>query len=350
MGDQPPAIKHVALRAGVSVGTVSNVLNHPELVAVDTRDRVVAAIEALGFVANRAAGQLRNRRSGIVGVIMPDVRNPFWVEVLSGIEEHLDAHGLVALVGSSQLDEAREARLARTFLGHGVDGLVLATGGDLSVTEEISGRLHTVLVDRDGRGGSRSSVAVDDERGAELAFEHLLDLGHRRIAFVNGSLGHYWCADRRRGAVRALRRQKLRVAEALVDIEVPALTSDEGHRVADRLIELDPRPTAVVCANDLLAIGMLHRLARLRVSVPHELAVVGFDDIELCASISPSLTSVRQEPRRLGRAAAELLLDRPAEPRHVRFEPTLVIRESSVDDPALMTPESPGAAGGPRFW
>jgi LacI family transcriptional regulator len=191
-----------------------------------------------------------------------------------------------------------------------------------------------VLLDRPGSAG-QCSVAVDDRRGGEIAVSHLLELGHRRIALVNGPVAIRQCADRRRGALRAVERAGLDPAAVLTEVTVPAMNARAGAVAADELLGgAGRKPTAVFCTNDMLALGLLRRLGQAGVAVPGDLAVVGYDDIEFAADAAVPLTSVRQPKYQLGRAAAELLLDeadRPDEHEHRRFvfKPELVARASS---------------------
>jgi LacI family transcriptional regulator len=200
-----------------------------------------------------------------------------------------------------------------------------------------------VLLDRPGSAG-QCSVAVDDRRGGEIAVSHLLELGHRRIALVNGPVAIRQCADRRRGALRAVERAGLDPAAVLTEVTVPAMNARAGAVAADELLSVvrsgagragpGRGPTAVFCTNDMLALGLLRRLGQAGVAVPGDLAVVGYDDIEFAADAAVPLTSVRQPKYQLGRAAAELLLDeadRPDEHEHRRFvfKPELVARASS---------------------
>ena len=201
-----------------------------------------------------------------------------------------------------------------------------------------------VLLDRPGSAG-QCSVAVDDRRGGEIAVSHLLGLGHRRIALVNGPVAIRQCADRRRGALRAVERAGLDPAAVLTEVTVPAMNARAGAVAADELLGRGPRPTAVFCTNDMLALGLLRRLGQEGVAVPGDLAVVGYDDIEFAADAAVPLTSVRQPKYQLGRAAAELLLDeadRPDQHEHRRFvfKPELVARASSG------AAASPGTAEG----
>jgi LacI family transcriptional regulator len=190
-----------------------------------------------------------------------------------------------------------------------------------------------VLLDCHGEANSLCSATVDDVRGGELAASHLFGLGHKTIAFVNGPTSIRQCADRREGARKALRRARRRSEATLGEITVSALAVDHGERAVAAILAATPRPTAVMCANDLLALGVLRGLAEIGISVPDEIAVVGYDDVTFASMLSPALTSVRQPKYELGATAAQLLLEEALgsehEHRSVRFEPELIVRASS---------------------
>jgi LacI family transcriptional regulator len=330
-------MKDVASLAGVAVGTVSNVLNHPDLVRPLTRARVEAAMEQLGFIPNGSARQLRAGRSRCLGLVVLDVTNPFFTEVARGVEDYAQAAGYAVILCNSDEADDKERRYLRVLEEQRVRGILITpVHGRAPELRRIRERgTPVVLLDRPGSAG-QCSVAVDDRRGGEIAVSHLLGLGHRRIALVNGPVAIRQCADRRRGALRAVERAGLDPAAVLTEVTVPAMNARAGAAAAVELLGQGPgpRPTAVFCTNDMLALGLLRRLGQAGVTVPADLAVVGYDDIEFAADAAVPLTSVRQPKYQLGRAAAELLLDeadRPDQHEHRRFvfKPELVARASS---------------------
>lgn len=340
-------IREVARLAGVSLGTASNVLNNPGIVAAPTRKRVLDAIAKTGFVRSTAAHQLRVGRSLTVGVVLLDLANPFFAEMVRGAEGVLREKGYVLMVCSSDESPEQERRYLRALEERRVDGLLITpVERDLSGLKALAARgVPTVLLDRDGEKAGLCSVTVDDVRGGELAAAHLLALGHDHVALVNGPTAIRQCADRRQGARRAFKRLGLRPDERLWELRVPALTVDQGERATALLLAKRPRPTAVMCANDLLALGVLKGLASAGVAVPEEMALVGYDDVAFASMLSPPLTSVRQPKHELGASAAALLLEEAEgtghEHRAVRFEPELLVRSSSG------APERAGAQAGP---
>jgi LacI family transcriptional regulator len=337
LGATPISIKDVAARAGVSVGTVSNVLNRPEIVAEATRERVHAAIKALGFVRNESARQLRAGRSRMIGLVVLDVANPFFTDVALGVEEETGEAGLSVILCNSNDQAARQARHLELLEEQRVQGILLTPVGaaDDRISQLQLRGTPVILVDSRSANGGQCSVAVDDVRGGDLAVSHLLRAGHRRIGFVGGPFGIRQVADRRDGAIRALERTGRDAADLIV-IGTPALNWAAGKQAGAALAELpgDERPTGVFCANDLLALGLLQELTRRGLRVPDDVAIVGYDDIEFAAAAAVPISSVRQPRRQLGRTAAQLLLEEaaatgPHTHRQVIFQPELVIRESS---------------------
>jgi LacI family transcriptional regulator len=329
------SIRDVASLAGVSVGTVSNVLNNPELVAETTRDRVHRAIEDLGFVRNGSARQLRAGKSRAVGAIVLDVANPFFTEVTRGIEDRLREDNCLLVLCNSDDSLEKESHYLGVLEEQRVRGLLITPASrDLSRLEHMR-RMGTavVLLDRTSPTPDLCSVGVDDVRGGELAGQHLLGLGHRRIAFLNGPRSIRQCADRRRGLRKAVRGAGLDPDRVIEEITVTSLNAEGGEAAITPLLSGSTPPPAIFCVNDLAALGVLRALMRRGFAVPDDVAVVGYDDVEFAAMLSTPLTSVRQPKYRLGQAAAELLLaeaDNSAHQHEQRlFQPELVIRESS---------------------
>jgi LacI family transcriptional regulator len=328
-------MKDVASLAGVAVGTVSNVLNHPDLVRPLTRARVEAAMEELGFIPNGSARQLRAGRSRCLGLVVLYVTNPFFTEVARGVEDYAQSAGYAVILCNSDEAHDKERRYLRVLEEQRVRGILITpVHGRSPELRRIRDRgTPVVLLDRPGSAG-QCSVAVDDKRGGEIAVTHLLGLGHRSIALVNGPTAIRQCADRRRGAYLAVEQAGLDPAGVLTEVPVSAMNARGGAAAAEDLLRGAPGATAAFCANDMLALGLLRGLGQAGVTVPGDLAVVGYDDIEFAADAAVPLTSVRQPKYQLGRAAAELLLDeadRPAEHEHRRivFTPELVVRASS---------------------
>jgi LacI family transcriptional regulator len=330
-------VVEVAARAGVSLGTVSNVLNRPDRVAPATRDRVMQAIRELGFVRNEAARQLRAGRSRTIGLVVLDVGNPFFTDLARGVETTAGKSGLSVVLCNSNDDDDREQHYLSLLQEQRAFGILITPVGRDTAGIEAVRRSGTpvVLVDR-GSSRRQCSVSVNDRVGGELAVAHLLSQGHKRIGFVGGPLSIHQVSERLAGARAALHAAGL-PPSALVVIETPRLDVASGRATGAQLAALPARrrPTAVFCANDLLALGLLQDTTRRQLSVPGELAIVGYDDIDFAAAAAVPLTSVRQPRAQLGQAAMELLLEEATDPtnhqhRQVVFEPELVVRESTT--------------------
>ncbi len=332
----PAGIKEVAERANVSVGTVSNVLNRPHLVRSATRARVVAAMQELGFVRNESARQLRAGSSRIVAYVFLDAANPFFTEVARGAEEASRDSGLALVMCNSNGEASRETEYLDLLLQQRVHGvLITAVDYEGALIRSLPARgVPVVLVDRRASDAKDwCSVGVDDIRGGELAVSHLREQGHDRIAFVGGPMSIPQVADRHEGSMKALAAYG-DSPENLAVLGTDSLTIAAGREAGQRLAGLPARrrPTAVFCANDLLALGLLQQLLHLGVAVPDDVAIIGYDDIDFAAAAAVPLTSVRQPSRLLGRTAIELLRYESLpghKHRQVQFVPELVVREST---------------------
>jgi LacI family transcriptional regulator len=333
---RPASVKDVANLAGVAVGTVSNVLNHPERVSAPTLSRVHDAMTTLGFVRNESARQLRAGHSRVLAYVMLDAGNPYFTDVARGVEDVASESDLSLFLCDTHQHLDREQAYLSRLEQFRVQGILLTpVDPDFPALSELSRRgTPVVLVDRTGTGSRHCSVAVDDVLGGRLAVEHLLDLGHTRIGFAGGPERIGQVRDRQEGARAALAAAG-RDPGALVLVGTDALTVDEGRSVGARLAGMATRsrPSAVFCANDLVALGLLQQCHELGMTVPDDLAIVGYDDIEFAAAAAVPLTSVRQPRRDLGRAATRLLLDEATNSGHqhrqVRFTPELVARAST---------------------
>ncbi|WP_306187215.1 MULTISPECIES: LacI family DNA-binding transcriptional regulator [unclassified Streptomyces] len=337
---QSVGIKDVARAAGVSVGTVSNVINRPDTVATETRARVLSAIDRLGYVRSESARQLRAGRSRIMGLLVLDMGNPFFVDVARGAERAAREAGLGVMVCNSAQSVGEEAEYLSLFAEQRVRGVLLtptdATGRNIAAFRRHN--IPFVLVDRVAEGASECSVSVDDVAGGALAVRHLVDAGHRSIAYVSGPPGLNQVRDRRTGALNALREAGLG-PDVLRELPTERLDVAAGRDAGARLLGLADRPTAVFCANDLLALGVLQAMYAAGVGVPDDLAIVGYDDIEFAAAAAVPLTSVRQPAVTMGALAAELLLEETGaregaagahEHRRVVLQPELVVRSSTL--------------------
>ena len=323
----------VAKDAGVSRSTASLVLRGSPLVADETCERVLASMRELGYVYNRAAASLRTQRSQTIGVVVTDITNPFFAQMTVGSEAKFDEANCVMLVSNTSDELSRQNRLLRSMLEYGVDGILLCLAKN--TTPETIHRLHHwrlpfVLVARYLFDVEADYVGGDNVLGAEMAVDHLLALGHRRIAFIGGPGDSSARRDRLRGYRNALERRNLAVDDLL--LATSPINYAGGHQAITELLKRPDPPTAVVCYNDVVAFGVMLGLQAAGKTPGEDFAVVGFDDIEEAALWRPALTTVSVPPRQIGVEATCLLLERIAEPdgtpRQIILPPTLIVRES----------------------
>ena len=340
------SVREVAQAASVSVGTVSNVLNRPDAVSAETAERVRDAIERLGYVRNDAARQLRVGRSRSVGLVVRDVRNPFFTDIARGAENAAAAVGLTVLLANSDESSDREAAYIDLFEEQRVRGVLISPiAEDLPRLVRLRDRgTPVVLVDQITADEKFSSVAVNDVAGARLAVSHLAQIGRRRIAFVGGPHTIPQVADRSAGAQQAAREHD---GMSLSMMPTESLTVLAGRAAGARMLALpaEERPDAVFAANDLVAMGMLQALSMLGdLRVPEDIAIVGYDDIDFARAAVVPLTSIRQPSELIGRTAMKLLLsetgnaDAAFTPEQVVFQPELVVRESTAGRRAANPP------------
>ncbi len=303
-GDKRITAQDVAARAGVSQPTVSLVLsgNPRARVAPATRERVLRAAEALGYRPNLVARGLVLRRSYALGVVVPDLANPFFTEVVGGAERVAAEAGYAVLLCDARATPA--ARHLETLLARQIDGVIIDPSGAASLPETATRGANVVLIDE--ASGRWPGVESDAAGAGRVAAEHLLALGHRRVGFVGPALDLRTFRMRERGFVTALREAGLRLPSAWLR-RVPATVAG-GQAGVTALLSLSERPTAVFCANDLIAVGALRAALAAGVAVPGGLSIVGCDDIELARLVTPELTTVHVPARELGARAARLLL------------------------------------------
>ncbi len=328
-------IKDVAERAGVSVGTVSNVLNKPEVVSESRRLQVLAVIEELGYVPNDAARQLKAGISRSVGLIVVDTQNPFYGSLALEAEDAAEERGLGLFVANSHRRHGKEEFYLSQFEQQRVRGiLVTPATRDLSRHRMVAGRgTRVVLVDAVDAEDDFCTVAADDVHGGYLAIDHLIRQGRRRITILGGPEHFRQVQRRRAGAERAASEHGGVELDYVEPAEMSILAGrDAAERIADRAGEM---PDAIFAMNDLLAVGVLQSLVMThRLDIPEDMALVGYDDIDFCESAIVPITSVRQPSAEMGRRALDLLEDEILEGdqhqhRSVVLKPELVEREST---------------------
>lgn len=328
------SVRDVAKRAGVAVGTVSNVLNRPEKVSEHILHRVLAAIDELDFVRNDAARQLRSGRSASIGLVLIDVQNPFFTDVARGAERRAADERLSVTLGNSDSDPGRQAAYLDLYEQQRVQGILITPHGEVHERLVQLKRRGTpvVLIGRGVVDPTFSMISDDDLAGGRLAAEHLIEQGRTRIAFVgtHEELGHI--ADRLEGARRTIAEHPGVILDV---IQVASLDVDNGKDAGARIVARprSERPDAVFAANDLIAIGLLQSLTTGGVDVPGDIAVIGYDDIAFARAASVPLSSIRQPSALIGQTAVEILLweaaNPEAAPQQIVFKPELVVREST---------------------
>lgn len=329
----PSSMKDVAALAGVSVGTVSNVLNRPDIVSPGTRQRVQEAIRTLSFVPHAPAQLLRAGRAKVLGLVVPDIANPFFTEVARGAEDAALEAGYVVIVGNSDEQAEREDRYLAVLESQRVGGILITpTRKSLKPLQRLlDAGVAVTLLDNSTAATDVCSASVDDVEGGVLAGEHILALGHRRIVWLAGPTDIPQVADRQEGLFRALAEAGIEAAS----IRAAQMTTAAGDAAMAAALEAGIDLTALVCANDLLALGAIRALNRSGRRVPQDVSVIGYDDIDFASSAAVPLTSIRQPKYELGYAAAKLVIgecENPATHAHqrVQFRPQLIARESTA--------------------
>ena len=337
-------IQDVAARASVSAMTVSRVLNQPARVAPATRQRVEQAIRELGFVPNALARQLLRGRTHTLALLVSDIGNPFFTQIARGVEDVAQRNGYTVIFGNSDESVEKERQYLHALLGRRIDGLLIAPAGNGSrpmLDLLVQRGTPFVLLDREIDGVPADVVIGDNIGGARKLTEHLIGLGHRRIALVNGDPEVPIARDRRRGYLDTLRDHGIELRPELIVDGV--YRRDSGMHAARQLLALPDaqRPTAIFAANNFLAVGVIEALRAAQVIIPRDVAVVCFDDIEIAAALDPFLTVMAQPARTFGTIGAQFLLERlepsssgaagpraaPA-PRRVVLPPELIVRVS----------------------
>jgi LacI family transcriptional regulator len=327
-------IKQIADATGVHPSTVSRALDPRKrhLVADDVAKRIVAQAEAFAYQPNRLAANLRLGRSDLIGVLLPDIANPVFAPILGGITEVVSAEGYAPIVADAGNASSQQISFVERLLSQRVDGLILAT---VSQDDELVGfcirrGLPVILVNRSEARDRVSSVVSDDDMGMRLAVDHLVGLGHRRIAHVAGPLSTSTGALRRDGFECAISHHGL----PGVVREAVGYTREAGAQAAVHLLADTQDITAIVAANDLLALGVLDVLKERGLRCPEDISLVGHNDMPLMDVVSPPLTTVRIEHREMGRIAAKMLTEKiksgSVEIRHVVLRPKLIVRGSTA--------------------
>ena len=326
-------MRDVAEHAGVSVSTVSHVINETRHVSTDTRQRVLGAMDALNYQPNRLARSLRVKKTQTIGMIVPDSSNPFFSEIARHIEDYCFEQGYSVILCNSDGDLDKELFYANVLVEKQVDGILFVAVGlsEDNILSLNAQHIPTMLVDRHIPKLALDSVLVDNRKGGWLATEHLIERGHRRIGCITGFSGLTPSSERVMGYHQALEEHSLSIDESLIvqgDFHFKS-----GYDRTQQLLDLKEPPTAIFCGNDLMGIGAMRAAVERGLSIPEDIAFVGFDDIPIAQFTNPPLTSVTQPLKKLGRLSSQLLIDRiqqdDLEVAQHMLEVDLVVRQSS---------------------
>jgi LacI family transcriptional regulator len=328
----------IARLAGVSQSTVSRVLNGNPRVSAKTRDRVLAVIAEQHYVPNVLARSLVTQRSHAIGLVVSNITNQFYPELIDAVCNIAMRHDFNVILCNTRQDPARQREYLRLLIEQRVAGILVTSTMMESpyVAELVQQRYPIVLVNRHLAEVESDAVLIDNEAGARKAVNHLIGLGHTRIAYVGGLKGTTTNRDRERGYRSALTEAKLPVQS---DYELPGdYTIASAKSAAHRFVELGDRPTAALCADDGMALGFIDGLYDAELAVPSDCAVIGFDDVGVASHRLIGLTTIRQPVAVMAEEAMTLLLSRmggngPAEPRRVVLDADLVIRRSCGQNP-----------------
>lgn len=326
-------IREVAESAGVSYATVSHVINNTRVVSPETRERVLTAMAELNYRPNALARSLRQGKTNTLGLVLPDSANPFFAEISRGIEDEAFNKGYSVFLCNTELDTQRELFYVDVLSKKQVDGIIFVAAGDQADSLDFLVRqgMPVVMIDRNLPNVQVDAVLPDHQLGGFLATRHLLALGHTRIACIAGPSSITPSAERITGYRKALEQADLPYDEKLVirgDYH-----AQSGMEITDSILKMEPRPTAIFALNDLMALGALRAAAEAGCSVPRDLAVVGYDDLELSQYTNPPLTTVAQPKKEIGVQAVSLLVERILQksrpPRRVVLPPELIVRRST---------------------
>lgn len=344
---KPVTVYDIAKEANVSVATVSRVLNNTAPVKKETRDRITALIDKHQFQPNALARSLIRKETGMIGFILPDITNPFFPEILAGFDREARKMGYTCFLCdtvSSDEETARQYERESQYLGilmeKQVDGIVMI-GGRLDLSkpdavlvrevEEAAKRVPVLLINGNLPGTKLHRVAADQKLGAELAVQHLIDLGHRDIAVIGGFLHMSNTQQRLLGFRTAMRDNGLTIRKEWM--LHGGFSVNMGYKFAEKVLNLPSRPTAIVCMNDLVAIGALKAADRAGIAVPAELSIIGYDDIPFASYSIPELTTVSLKANEIGRLTAETLhklITGKKVPRLHSVVPELVVRQTTA--------------------
>lgn len=333
-------IKDIAKRTGVSHSTVSRALSGNSLISAETAERIRLAAHEMGYQASAAARSLKTNRTNVIGVILNSMDDPFFSEIVYGIEECAQEAGYSLFIAASQHDPIREKKIVQAMMEHRADGVIICSSSFSAEQgrQLLKHEFPIVVINHQAAENFHYSIFHDDIDGSRQITRHLIDLGHKRIAYLGNSLSGRTVLDRVNGYKMELQAFGLPLQESYIHHEAGG-TPQNGYNSVDYFLKLHEIPTAIVCFNDMMAIGVLRGLQAAGVIVPDELSVTGFDNITLSAYTTPSLTTFDQPKRSIGVEASQLLLDllrshnngNTFQPKEKILKGNLLIRQSTTN-------------------
>lgn len=351
-----PTMKDVAAAAQVSIATVSATLRQSAYVSQELKDRVLKAVAELGYEPNSMASGLKRGKTSLIGLIVPDITNPFFTEFVDLVQRDAMQAGYSVLLAISEQDPERQAALVRLMRSHQAEGTILCAIGSAEACRQLApqaGKMKLVFVDNAPEGIAADGIVLNNQRAAMLATEHLLAQGHTRVATIAGPTGQSPGAERLEGFLRSMREHGLEVPGEL--IRVGHFLTEPGYEASRQLLAVKPRPTAVFVANNHMLIGLMRAVSEAGLAVPSDISVASIDDFPWAAAFSPAITTVRQPIAAMATAALRQLLGRidgdESAPRTLVLQPELVVRASCAPPqgaPASRPSSSRGAAPAAR--
>jgi DNA-binding LacI/PurR family transcriptional regulator len=341
----PVTMRQIAERAKVSIGTVSHVINETAAVRPKLRERVLEAIRSMGYQPSALAQGLRKNRTNMLGMVIPDITNPFFPSVVRGVEDVAYKRSFRVILCNADNDPAKEASYVSELRSYRISGLLIIPSGGADIADHLkayaSASVPVVCIDRVPDGWKGDAVLVANTEGAYQAARHLIQMGHKRLAVISGPLGLTNSAERLKGFTRALNEAGIAIEPEFV--QESRFDTVSGYQAALRLLRMLPRPTAIFACNDLMAFGVLQAARELGLRCPEDISIAGFDSLEFTKFTDPSLTSVYQPGYQLGATAARLLLERVdglrSAPKKVLL-PTDLKKRNSVGPPRADVPEA----------
>ena len=332
-----PTIKDVAELVGVHPSTVSRVINDDSRISEKTREKVFLIIKKLGYTPNAIARGLKTKRTYTLGMIIPDITNPFFAEIARGVEDAANKNDFNIILCNTDDRLKKERTYLEILRGKRVDGLILGTAHikDKSILELEKNNFPYILVSRNIEGLDKNCVIVDDEAGGIMAAEYLIKLGHRRIAHITGPLKTRSALNRLKGYKLTLKKHEIEYEDELVgegDFRIKG-----GYQVMKRFLKLNEPPTAIFAANDLLALGAMQAIQKKNFHIPEDFSVIGFNDIELASFVYPALTTIRQPMLEMGALAVKMLLriieEGEFNQRKIVLKPKLILSLIHISEP-----------------